>query len=239
MLYSYRAMSTSPLSPARPRRLSISVKLGGVFLLLAAIASGNLVLSNVLHDSIANTVGLINQSGQLRYLSQKVAFESARFVLEPNEATRQAGLQTEAEFEMRHANVANEIAHLHPLLRSAGDTLDQHLQQVDQIWQRQRAALARVRAQPESAARRAAQRDVVIQARLLLERTDGLVSSLQHATHTANRRMDFIVYLVQALEALFMLGAVFYVRSRITRPIHALTDTARRFAAGLFAAHGD
>ena len=225
-------MSTPSQSIAPPRRMSVSIKLGAVFLLLAIIASGNLYFSNVMHDSIANIADIINQSGRLRYLSQKIAFNSASFVLEPSEAAKQVGLETETEFEMRYASVVREVEQLHPLMRSAGDDLEAHLEQIDQTWQHQRAALARVRAEPELAARRAAQSEVATDAVLLLGQTDGLVSALEKAAHSANQRVDFIIYLVQALEVLLMLGAFFYVRSRITLPIINLTEFSRRFAAG-------
>ena len=225
-------MTASSQSIAPPRRMSVSIKLGAIFLLLAAIASGNLFFSNVMHDSIANIADIINQSGRLRYLSQKIAFNSASFVLEPSEVTKQVGLESETRFEMRYASVVGEVKQLHPLMRSAEDGLEAHLQQINQTWQHQRAALARVRATSELAVRREAQSEVATDAVLLLGQTDGLVSALEKAAYSANQRVDFIIYLVQALEVLLMLGAFFYVRSRITLPIINLTEFSRRFAAG-------
>jgi len=212
--------------------MSVSIKLGAVFLLLAMIASGNLYFSNVMHDSIANVADIINQSGRLRYLSQKIAFNSASFVLEPSEAAKQVGLETETEFGIRYTGLVREVERLNPLMRSAGDDLDTYLQQIEQTRQHQRAALARVRAESELAARRAAQSEVATDAVLLLGQTDGLVSALEKASHAARQRVDIIIYLVQALEILLMLGAFFYVRSRITLPIINLTEFSRRFAAG-------
>ena len=151
----------------------------------------------------------------------------------------QAGLEAEAEFEVLYASVASEIEHFHPWMRRAGDNLDQHLQQIDQTWQRQRGALARVRAEPALRARLAAQREVAIQAQQLLGQTDGLVNALEKAERSARQRADFIIYLVLALEVLLMLGAFFYVRSRITSPIHNLTSFLRRFGVGKQAVHRD
>ena len=212
--------------------MSVSIKLGAVFLLLATLASGNLVFSNMMHGSIANIADIINQSGRLRYLSQKIAFDSASFVLEPSGAAKQVGLEAQTRFEMRFASVVREVEQLHPLMRSAGDDLEAHLEQIDQTWQHQHAALARVWTEPEKVARQAAQSEVATDAVLLLAQTDGLVSALEKAAHSANKRVDFILYLVQALEILLMLGAFFYVRSRITLPIINLTEFTRRFAAG-------
>ncbi|MDD5300923.1 MAG: PAS domain S-box protein [Gallionella sp.] len=225
-------MTISPESVVQPRRLSVSIKLGGIFLLLAIIATGNLYLSNTLHDSIANIANIINQSGRLRYLSQQIAFQSASFVLEPSEAARQSELDAENEFKMRYAGVASEISRLHPLMRSAGDNLEGHLEHIDKTWQRQHIALERLLAEPGLAERQAAQREVAADAAAMLGEADHLVSSLEKAAHTANQRVDFIIYLVQALEILLMLGAFFYVRSRITAPIINLTEFTRRFAAG-------
>ncbi len=232
-------MPNSPLSLALPRRLSVSIKLGGIFLVLATLTTGNLVFSNVLHGRIENIAGLINQSGQLRYHSQKIAFNSASFALEPSMAARAVGLEVEAEFEMRYASVANEIGHLHPLMRGAGDPLDLYLQQIDQTWQRQRGALARVRAEPVLTGRLSAQHEVAIHALQLLGQTDGLVGALEEAERSARQRVNVIIYLVLALEVLLMLGAFFFVHSRITRPIINLTGFLRRFAINKQVAHKD
>ncbi|MFZ2303053.1 MAG: PAS domain S-box protein [Gallionella sp.] len=225
-------MTVSSGSVIQPRRLSVSIKLGAVFLLLAITATGNLYLSNTLHDSIANIANIINQSGRLRYLSQQAALQSAGFVLEPGEAAMQAEIKVESEFKMHYAGVAGEIGRLHPLMRSAGDNLEGHLEHVDKTWQRQHIALERVLAEPDLAARQAAQREVVANAAAMLSEADHLVGALEKAAHTANQRVDSIIYLVQVLEILLMLWVFFYVRSRVTAPIINLTEFTRRFAAG-------
>lgn len=232
-------MATSPLSLALPRRLSVSIKLGGLFLVLATLATGNLVFSNVLHGSIKNIAGLINQSGKLRYHSQKIAFNSASFALEPSMAARAAGLEGEAEFEVLYVSVVRDVKQLHPLMRGAGDGLDAHLQQIDQTWQRQRGALARVRAEPVLTGRLSAQHEVATQAQQLLGQTDGLVGALEEAERSARQRVNFIIYLVLALEALLMLAVFLYVRSRITPSIHNLTGFLQRFGVGKQVARKD
>ena len=224
-------MTTSPKSIALPLHISVSVKLGGIFLLLAIIATGNLYFSNTMHDSIANIASIINQSGQLRYLSQKIAFNSASFVMD-GEAARQSEREGENAFNLRYASVAREVGNLHPLMRSAGDNLEGQLERIDKIWQHQHAALERVLTEQGLAARRAAWNEVAADAVVMLDETDRLVGALAKAAHTANQRVDFIIYLVQAVEILLMLWIFFYVRSRITLPILNLTDFTRRFAAG-------
>lgn len=74
-------MATPPEFIALPRRLSVNLKLGVIFLLLALIAAGNLYFTNKVHDSFLSIAGIINQSGRLRYLSQQIALQSAGFVL--------------------------------------------------------------------------------------------------------------------------------------------------------------
>jgi signal transduction histidine kinase/CheY-like chemotaxis protein/HPt (histidine-containing phosphotransfer) domain-containing protein len=225
-------MAITSESIPSPRRSSVSLKLGGVFLLLVTLATGNLYFINSVYDSIANVAGIINQSGRLRYLSQQIAFQSASYVLEPDEAVRQSRLKAENEFNMRYAGVAREIGQLHPLMRSAGDNLEGYLERIDKIRRRQHIALERVMAEPDLAARQAAQREVVAGAALMLSEAEHLVSALEGAANTAQRRVDFIIYLVQALAILFTLLLFFYVRSRIIAPILRLTDFTRRFAAG-------
>ncbi|MCR4304054.1 MAG: EAL domain-containing protein [Gallionella sp.] len=217
---------------SQPRRLSVSIKLGGVFLLLALIATGNLYLSNTLHDSVLNIASIINQSGRLRYLSQEIALHSSGFVPEQSEDARQLVRDKERGFEANYARLSREIAQLHPLMRSAGDDLEGHLEYLDKVWQRQHAALEGVLAGQDMAARHAAQNEVASGAAAMLGEADRLVSALEKASHTTNQRVDFIIYLVQAVEILLMLGVFFYVRSRVTLPILKLTDFTRRFAAG-------
>ncbi|MDP2762192.1 MAG: PAS domain S-box protein, partial [Sideroxyarcus sp.] len=209
----------------------MSTKLGGIFLLLVALATGSLYFVNKIHDGITNIAGIVNQSGRLRYLSQQAALQSAGFVLGSDDAVRQSMLATENEFEMHYAGVINEIGDLHPLMRSAGDDLEVSLGHIWEAWQRQHAALERVLAEPEQA-RQAAQRDVLTNAAALLEEADHLVGALEKASDTAHRRVDFIIYLVQALAILFTLMLFLYVRARIIVPILRLTDFTRRFAAG-------
>lgn len=232
-------MTTPPLSLALPRRLSVSIRLGGIFLVLAILATGNLVLSNVLSGGSANIAGLINQSGQLRYLSQKTAFNSAGLALEPSMAAREAGLELEAEFAMRYASVAREVEQFHPVMRRSDDHLDRYLQQIDQTWQRQRRALARVRTEPALTARLSAQREVATHALQLLGQTDGLVNALEKAERSAYQRANSITYLVLALEVLLMFGAFFYMRARISLPVHNLTRFFQRFAVGKQAVRKD
>lgn len=232
-------MTIPPLTLALPRRLSVSIKLGGLFLVLVTLAIGNLVFSNAMYGSAANIAGIINQSGKLRYHTQTIALNSANYALEPNNVARAASLEAEAEFEAHYASVASEIGGFHPLMRRAGDNLDQHLQQINQTWQRQRHALARVRAETALTARLAAQREVATQAQQLLGQTEDLVNALEKAERSAHQRANLIIYLILALEVLLMLGAFFYVRSRIISPIHNLTDFLRRFGVGKQAMHRD
>jgi len=225
-------MTTPPKSIASPLRMSVGIKLGAAFLLLALIAAGNLYLSNTLHDSVLNVASIINQSGRLRYLSQQVALHSSGFVPERSEDARQSVRDSEREFEANYARLSREIAQLHPLMRSDEDNLEGHLEHVGKTWQRQQAALEDVLAGQDLTARRAAQREASAGAVVMLNETDHLVGALEKAAHTANRRVDFIIYLVQALEILLMAGVFFYARARITLPILMLTDFTRRFAAG-------
>ncbi len=225
-------MALSPESFATPRRLSVSLKLGAVVLLLAALAAGNLYLSEQLHDGIANISGIVNQSGRLRYLSQQIALRSASFVMEPDADVGQLARDGEADFELRYAGVAHEIEHLPLLMHDTGDNLQGRLEQIGKIRSFQHAALERVLAGADPEARRVAQGAVAAWSVLLLRKADRLVNSLENAAQTAHRRADLIIYSVQAVEVLLMLWIFIYVRSRITVPILKLADFTRRFAAG-------
>ncbi|MBZ0097120.1 MAG: EAL domain-containing protein [Sulfuricella sp.] len=225
-------MTISPESVATPRRLSVSIKLGGVFLLLVSLAAGNLYLAERLHDGIANVGGIINHSGRLRYLSQQIALRSASFVLEPDADVGQLAREMENEFELHYARVAHEVGQLPLLMHSTGDDLEDRLERIRKIRPFQHAALERVLAGVDQEARRVPQGAVAAYSVLLLRETDRLVNALEKAAQTAHQRTDLIIYSVQAVEVLLMFWIFFYVRSRITVPILKLADFTRRFAAG-------
>jgi len=69
-------MSISSESYATPRKLSVSLKLRAVFLLLATLAAGSLYFSDKMHGGIVNVARIINQSGRLCCLSQQVVLPS-------------------------------------------------------------------------------------------------------------------------------------------------------------------
>lgn len=83
-------MTDQTKSAARPHRLSLNVKLGVVFMLLALLGSASLYLLNILRDSTLDIAGIISQSAQLRHLSQEVALHACGFVPERSEAARQS-----------------------------------------------------------------------------------------------------------------------------------------------------
>lgn len=69
-------MSISSESYTTPRQLSVSLKLGAVFLLLATLAAGSLYFSDKMHGGIVNIARIINQSGRLCCLSRQIVLPS-------------------------------------------------------------------------------------------------------------------------------------------------------------------
>ncbi len=225
-------MTISSESVATPRRLSVSLKLGAILLLLATLAGGNLYFAEKLYNGIVNVAGIVNQSGRLRFLSQQIALRSASYVLEPDEDVGQSARNAEAEFEVYYARVVHEVGQLPLLMHSTGTNLDDNLERIGKIRPLQHAALEQVLAGKDLEARRVAQGAVAAYSVLLLKDAERLVNALETAARTGHQRADFIIYLVQAVEVLIMFWAFFYVRSRITAPILKLADFARRFASG-------
>ncbi|HEU0234330.1 MAG TPA: PAS domain S-box protein [Gallionella sp.] len=219
-------------SVAQPRRLSVNRKLGGVFLLLAVIAAGNLYLSEMLHNSIANIASIINQSGRLRYLSQQIAFQSASFVLEPGEDARQAEIELENDFKMHFPKVVSDVGKLPFLMSNTGGDPMEHLGEINKHWYRLHATLERMLTESDLEIRKKAQHEVVATAQTIFNEADNLVSALEEASNTAQHRVGTIIFLVQTLAVLITLGLFLYIRSRIIVPILKLTDLTRRFAAG-------
>ncbi|WIM04937.1 MAG: EAL domain-containing protein [Candidatus Nitricoxidivorans perseverans] len=217
---------------AMPHRLSVSLKLGAIFLVLATLAAGNLYFSERLHDSVVDMAGIINQSGRLRYLSQQIALRSAGLVLEPDADAGQMARASEDEFELHYAGLVRRVGDIPSLMHSDGDGLEERLERIGRARLLQHAALEEVLAGPDPEARRLPNGAVAAWSVLLLKETDRLVGALDTAVQTGHRRADAIIFSVQTLEVLLMLGIFFYVRSRITAPILKLAEFTRRFAAG-------
>ncbi|OGT89486.1 MAG: hypothetical protein A2514_04725 [Gammaproteobacteria bacterium RIFOXYD12_FULL_61_37] len=215
-----------------PRRLSISLKLGAVFLLLASLATGNLYFAEQLHDGIINVAGITNLTGRLRYLSQQIALGSAGVALELNAGAGQAARAFEIEFERYYAQLARQVGDVPSLMRSADDGLERQLEKIDRLRSLQHAALEEVLTGPDREARRLSQGAVAAWSLVLLKEADRLVGALDKSVQTGHRRADLIIYSVQALEVLLMLGVFLFVRSKVTAPILKLADFTRRFAAG-------
>lgn len=226
-------------SAARHRHLSLGTRLGGIFLLLMIIAAGNLYFVDSVYDSVSNAGSVINQSARLRYLSQRLAFQSAEYIRAPDEVVMETEIEADYEFKRQYARVASEIEGLHPLMRGTGSDLKERLKRIDKVWQSLHTALGEMLAGPTLAARQAAQRDVAAHAAAMLDKADQLTDALVKASAVAHHRVDLIVYTVQAAEILMMLLFFFYVRASITAPILKMTDMARRFAAGEWDVHMD
>jgi diguanylate cyclase (GGDEF)-like protein/PAS domain S-box-containing protein len=225
-------MIISSKSLAHPHRLSVSVKLGMVFLLLVTLAAGNLYFVERLHDGLVNIAGIVNQSGRLRYLSQGIALHSAGYVFEQSEGARQLVRDVEKEFDENFVKLTREIEQLTWLMRSTGDKLEEQLQQIDKTRQQQHAVVERLLAGHALAVRQAAQREVSANAAVMLREADQLVGALEKNSQLSHQQVDNAINLMQLLELLLMVVIFFYVRTRITLPILNLTDFARRFAAG-------
>ena len=224
------AITPKFISSLRPR--SLGHKLGGIFLLLLMVYSGNLFFVDKMYSVIAHTDELINDSGRLRYLSQQIALQSSIYVMEPSEAARRAKIELENEFLGQFAKVERKFKNIHPMMRTADDQLEVRLQLVGLAWERQYLALERVLNETDIEGRQAAQREIVAASAVLLRESDRLVDIIEEANHAGHLRADFISYLMQALGILIMFWFYFYVRSQITAPILKLADLARRFAAG-------
>lgn len=224
---------------AMPRRLSISLKLGAAILLLAMLAGGNLYLSERMYDSIVDTAGIINQSGRLRYLSQQIALHSAGFVLEPGAEAGHRVREGETVFERHYARLAATIGQLPRAMRNADDGLDARMGRIQVLRLRQHLVLERMLETQDSTVRQTGQHEVLAAASGILQEADQLVSTLEAASISAHRRVDFAIHSMQMVEFLLVLGLFFYLHKHITAPLLALTGFTRRFAAGERTLHMD
>ncbi len=217
--------------PSAPRvRLTVGQKLATIFSAFFLVTAASLVLVETLYNGVADVSRLVNDSGKLRYLSQRLAYYTAESILQKRASTEVPALMQ--RFETMLAGVEKESAGLHPLLLRESRDLSDQIGEVRASWRTFRQTLER------SLSGSAATLDQGDMPRLsgetdaILERADRVVSTLTLAAQRAHRHIDWLIAGVVALNLAFLVTLVAYARWRIVTPLVTVTDMVRRFAAG-------
>ncbi|MBZ0104441.1 MAG: PAS domain S-box protein [Sulfuricella denitrificans] len=223
--------SDPPPSPRRPLvRLSVGHKLAVIFLAFFLLTAGSLALVETLYNSVADASRLINDSGKLRYLSQRLAFYTAESALQnrPSEAIP----PLMQRFEATLALIERESAFLSPLMLRESAELSAQLNQVHESWRSFRFTLEKTLADTATVLDPGNQSRFNRETDAILASTDQVVSTLTAAAQQAHRHIDWLIAGVVVFNLLFLVTLIAYTRWRIVTPLVTVTGMVKRFAAG-------
>ncbi|MFN3397479.1 MAG: type IV pili methyl-accepting chemotaxis transducer N-terminal domain-containing protein, partial [Sulfurimicrobium sp.] len=125
---------TIPASPppAPWLRLTVGQKLAVIFFAFFLATAASLILVETLYNSVADASRLVNESGRLRYLSQRLAFYTTESALQkrPNDAIP----ALMERFDATLAQVEQESGKLCPLLLRQSGELAAQIGAVRKSW---------------------------------------------------------------------------------------------------------
>jgi diguanylate cyclase (GGDEF)-like protein/PAS domain S-box-containing protein len=211
-------------------RLTVGQKLASIFLAFFLCAAASLVLVESLYNGVADVSQLVNDSGKLRYLSQRMAYYTAESVLQkrPNDAVS----PLMQRFETTLAGVEKDSANLSFLVLRESGELAGEIREVRRSWLVFRQTLEKSLADATTILEPGDLPRLTMETDAILERTDQVASSLTVAARQAHEHIDWLISGVVALNLAFLVTLVVYARWRIVTPLVTVTDMVRRFAAG-------
>ncbi len=211
-------------------RLTVGQKLAAIFFAFFLLTASSLAVMEALYNGVADVSQLVNDSGKLRYLSQRLAFYTAESALQRRPSAEIPALMT--RFDATLAQVEQAAGNLHPLLQRESGELAGQIKQVRDSWRTFRQTLEKNLAdtntilEPGDLPRLSRETDAI------LEHADQMVSALTAATQRTHRRINWLIAGVVALNLAFFVVLTLFARRRIVAPLVEVTEMVRRFAAG-------
>jgi len=232
--------SAQPASPAEPTRdsfhsrllrHSLGKKISIVFLLFLALMAGNLLLAERLYDGIADTATIINESGRLRYLSQEIAFHSARLAYENHQDGKVLG-QLRDEYEERLGKIEMAVRQLPPIVGNEANGLTLLLVDLRAAWLGYRYVVDLILNSPGKVDASVVVSRLDLQSAAMLGISNAIANELTRASAKAHSRVDFILHAILVSEGVFILVFFLYLRHKVILPVREISRLVSRFAAG-------
>ncbi len=236
--------SAIPVNPAgeslrnRLLRPSLGKKFSIAFLLFFALTAGNLILVERLYDGAADMANIINESGRLRYISQEIAFQTARLIYEKSQEDQATDLLY-AQFEEQLGTIGLAVRGLPSIFRNEMDNLSVLLLDLHQVWQGYRSVVDPIRDSPGEVDEALAYARLNLHSAITLDAADSIVAELTRVAAKAHSRADLIVNIILAVEVVFMLMIVLYLRHKVILPVREVSRMFSRFASGDHSARFD
>ena len=210
---------------------SLGKKLGIAFVLFLALTAGNLIMVERLHDAVDNTTTLVNDSGRLLYLSQEIAFQSARLAYEKRQDGDSLG-QLRAKFEEKLGKVELAARQLPPVVGAGSINLSSLLWDLKEAWLGYRAVVDLIRNRPGEIDVAVAFSRLGLHSAAMLDMADAVVNELERASSKAHAKVDSMLRAILAMEVAFVLVLFLYLRRKVFLPVREVSRLVSRFAAG-------
>lgn len=220
------------IKPHHPRWKSFTVgqKLAAIFFVFFLFSASSLVLVVTLYNGIAGVSRLVNESGKLRYLSQRLAYFSAESVLQERLSAEIPPLMQ--RFENTLSGVEEESRNLHPLLLRENERLASQIGAVRECWLAFQQIMDKSLSESSATIKRGDLPRLIRQSDAILERADLVVGALTTAALRTHRQIDWLIAGIVGLNLVFFALLIAYARWRIVAPLISVTEMVKCFAAG-------
>lgn len=213
-------------------RVTISKKIGAVFLLLLLLGVANVIVVRGMLEEFNGVAATINIAGKLRFLSQKIALNTSNALngWTPGKDSAESDIfeYEEALNALSHGGVAfgYDIKSL---------TLHQRaeLEGLRRNWSRYRAYIEATLLNTSATTVNAAQfGEITVGAAAMLKGAEQLMQSLTMDAQREQNRALNTIYLVLLVDALVLAVLFLLVRTRIVSPLRDLVRGSRELAEG-------
>jgi diguanylate cyclase (GGDEF)-like protein/PAS domain S-box-containing protein len=207
-------------------RPTISVKLGLFFAVFMLATYANIHIAASMFDSLGSSAHIVNETGRLRYLSQKIAYLATRL-----DVGDRLVLRGQIEEYARVLSGINQ--HLEtggrPLLEQSPE-LRGKLDGLRAQWSNYARVVSIVVA--SDLADRQAREHLHALADSMLADADEIVNALTETDAQVRRRVHRQLDGLLALEAFFLLLVFLFIQRGVSRPIRHLAQLCQSFASG-------
>jgi diguanylate cyclase (GGDEF)-like protein/PAS domain S-box-containing protein len=210
-------------------RPTIGLKLGLFFGFFVLATYANIHVAVSMFDALGSSAHIVNETGRLRYLSQRIAYLATRFDFGDRETLReQIGeyRRVLGGIERHLGDGGNALLEHNPDLRERLGDLRSH-------WSAYADSVITIVASDLSdrQARMALDRVHALAADMLA-RADGIVNSLTETDRLVRERIHRRLDGVLAIEGLFLLVFFLFIQRGVSRPIRQLARLCQSFASG-------
>jgi len=210
-------------------RPTIGRKLGLFFVLFLAVTYGNLHYAVTLFDNLNSSAIIVNETGRLRYLSQRIAYLATRLAADDR---RQLSAKVDA-YTLTLAGIERHLQNEGHALLDQTPALAEKLRHLRAKWEPYAAATAVVAAavsdEPDN---RAALDYLHDNDNAMLNDADDIVNMLTVADRQVREQVHRQIDAAMVLEALFLLLVFIFIQRGVSSPVRQLVRLCQSFAGG-------